>query len=82
MYANPADLVPRKGSKPWFLNLRIGSTQLKSYLKSKKREIIDNAVKDLAIVEKKVELRVSRDAEIDDGSGEEHSSYDSDAIEF
>ena len=76
MYANPADLQPKKGSKPWFLNLRIGATQLKSYLKAKKREIIDNRIKDLASVENKIEYRISRDAEVDDGTGEEHREWD------
>ena len=83
--AYPDDLVPRKGSKPWFLNLRIGSTQLKSYLKAKKRELIDNRIKDLATVEKKVELRITRDAEVDDGQGEEHTYWDGsddDEIQF
>jgi hypothetical protein len=70
--ANPEDLQP----KPWFLNLRIGSTQLKSYLKAKKREIIDNAIKDLSIKEKKVELRITRDASIDDGASREYHEYE------
>ena len=74
--ANPADLIPKKGSKPWFLNLKIGSTQLKQYLKAKKREIIDNRIKDLATVETKVENRITRDAEVDDGAGEEHREWD------
>jgi hypothetical protein len=76
--ANPADLVPKKGNKPWFLNLRIGSTQLKQYLKAKKREIIDNRIKDLATTETKFELRISRDAEVDDARGEEYREYDDD----
>jgi hypothetical protein len=80
--ANPADLIPKKGSKPWFLNLRIGSTQLKSYLKAKKREIIDNAIKDLATIESKIELRITRDAEVDDGTGEEYREFDGEEIEF
>jgi hypothetical protein len=74
--ANPADLIPKKGSNPWFLNLRIGSTQLKQYLKAKKREIIDNRIKDLALVETKIENRITRDAEVDDGAGEEHREWD------
>jgi hypothetical protein len=81
-HANPDDLVPRKGSKPWFTNLRIGSTQLKQYLKAKKREIIDNAIKDLATVETKVELRIARDASIDDGQGEESREFDGENFEF
>jgi hypothetical protein len=77
--ANPEDLQPKKAaSKPWFLNLRIGSTQLKSYLKAKKREIIDNRIKDLATRETKVELRITRDAEADTGDGEEYREYDED----
>jgi hypothetical protein len=57
--AYPEDLQPkRKDQRPWFLNLRIGSTQLKQYLKAKKREIIDNRIKDLATVETKVENRI------------------------
>ena len=79
---NPSDLVPKKGNKPWFFNLRIGSTQLKQYLKAAKREIIHNRVKDLATVEQKVELRITRDAEVDDGTGEEHREYDGEEIEF
>jgi hypothetical protein len=70
-------LNPKKaGSKPWFLNLRIGSTQLRSYLKAKKRELIDNRVKDLATRETKIELRVTRDASVDDGTGEEYREYE------
>lgn len=75
--ANPEDLAPKKAtSKPWFLNLRIGSTQLKSYLRAKKRELVDNAVKDLAIRQTVTELRVTRDASVDDGTGEEWREYD------
>jgi hypothetical protein len=81
--AYPEDLQPKKrDQKPWFCNLRIGSTQLKSYLKAKKRELIDNRVKDLAIVETKEELRITRDAEIDDGNGEEHHEWDGEDIQF
>ena len=80
--ANPADLVPKKGNKPWFLNLRIGSTQLKQYLKAAKREIIHNCVKDLATVETKVELRITRDASVDDGAGEEYREFDGEEIDF
>lgn len=74
--SNPGDLQGKRGSKPWFCNLRIGATQLKSYLKAKKREIIDNRIKDLASIESKIELRVERDAEVDLGDGEEHRSYE------
>lgn len=81
-HANPDDLVPRKGSKPWFSNLRIGSTQLKQYLKAGKREIIHNAIKDLATVETKVELRITRDAEVDDAMGEEYREFDGENFDF
>lgn len=81
-HANPDDLVPRKGNKPWFSNLRIGSTQLKQYLRAKKREIIDNAIKDLATVETKVELRIARDASVDDGQGEEYREFNGEDFEF
>lgn len=74
--SNPQDLIPRKGSKPWFLNLSIGATKLKSYLKTNKREIIHNAIKDLAITETKIQLKVTRDAEVDDGKGEEYKTWD------
>lgn len=77
----PEDMQAKRGSKPWMLNLRIGATELKKYLKTKKRELIDNAIKDLATVETKVELRVSRDAEVDDGKGEEHRSFGADSAE-
>jgi len=79
--ANPEDLQPKRGGKPWFLNLRIGSTQLKSYLKAKKREIIDNAIKDVALTENKVEYTITRDASVDDGTGEEHRTWDADGDE-
>jgi hypothetical protein len=75
---NPDDLIPRKGSRPWFLNLRIGSTQLKQYLKAGKRELIHNNIKDLAEVTVKPELRITRDAEVDDGTGEEYREYGDD----
>lgn len=73
---NPKDLIPRKGSKPWFNNLRLGATEMNRYLKTAKREIIHNAIKDLAITETKIEYRVTRDAEADDGAGSEHHSWD------
>jgi hypothetical protein len=80
---NPKDLIPRKGSKPWFNNLRIGSTELNRYLKTNKREIIHNAIKDLAITETAVKMKISRDAETDDGKGSEHWDAGSDEpIEF
>lgn len=72
---NPKDLIPRKGSKPWLTNLRIGATQMNQYLQAGKREIIHNAIKDLAIVETQVQMKVTRDAESDDGQGSEHKSW-------
>jgi hypothetical protein len=79
---NPDDLQSKKAtSKPWFLNLRIGATQLKSYLKAKKREVIDNAIKDLATKETVIQLSISRDAEVDDGKGEEYREFNEE-IEF
>lgn len=74
--SDPADLAPkRKGLEPWQLKLRIGSTELSSPLKAKSREVLHNAIKDVANVEGKVELRITRDAEVDDGTGEEHRDY-------
>jgi len=66
--ANPKDLIPRKGSQPWFCNLRIGWSQLKSYLKANKREIIHNRIKDLVTVKTAVEYGVTVDAEVSDGT--------------
>ena len=74
--ANPKDLVPRKGSQPWFNNLQIGATKLNSYLKTNKREILHNKIRDLATVEKVIQLGITRDAEVDDGAGSEHRSWD------
>jgi hypothetical protein len=82
---NPKDLIPRKGSKPWFDNLRIGSTELNRYLKTDKREILHNSIRDLAIIETKPKLKITRDAEVDDGTGSEHKSWDAsgnDEIEY
>ena len=73
---NPKDLIPRKGSKPWFNNLRIGATQMNSYLKAGKREIIHNRIKDLATIEQVVQMKITRDAETDDGMGSEHKTWD------
>lgn len=74
--ANPEDLKPKRATdKPWLLNLRIGSTKLKSYLKAKKRELIDNRIKDLAKVEESTPLKITRDASVDDGAGEEWKQY-------
>ena len=67
---NPADLVPRKGSKPWFCDLRIGWTQLHSYLKANKRELIHNRIRDLATITKAVRYSITKDAELDDGPAE------------
>jgi hypothetical protein len=76
-FDEPDDMVPtRRGGKPWLTNLRISSTELKRYLKASKRETIDNAIKDLAVVEPVTELRISRDAQVDDGQGEEHRDFD------
>ena len=83
--ANPKDLVPRKGSKPWFNNLQIGATKLNSYLKAGKREILHNNIRDLAIVEKVVQLGITRDASVDDGQGSEYRTWDAsgdDPIDF
>lgn len=74
--SDPADLAPkRKGLEPWQLKLRIGSTELSSPLKAKSREVLHNAIKDVANVEGNVELRITRDAEVDDGAGEEWKEY-------
>jgi hypothetical protein len=73
---NPKDLIPRKGSKPWFNNLRIGATELNRYLKTNKREIIHNNIRDLAITETTVQMKISRDASVDDGQGSEHKTWD------
>lgn len=79
---NPSDLVPkRRTEKPWFTQLRIGGTELSRYLKAKKREVVHNAIRDLATVTEKIELRLSRDAEIDDGLGEEHRQFDAESGE-
>lgn len=72
----PKDMVPRKGSRPWLCNLTIGATKLKSYLKTNKREIVHNAIRDLAVTETKIQLKVTRDSEVDDGTGEEHREWD------
>jgi hypothetical protein len=80
--ANPKDLVPRKGSKPWFNNLQIGATKLNSYLKTNKREILHNAIRNLAIVETVVSLGIRRDAEVDDGTGSEHRNWDASGDEL
>jgi hypothetical protein len=80
---NPADLVPRKGSKPWFCNLKIGWTKLHSYLKANKRELIHNRIRDLATITKAVRYSITRDAELDDGPAE--SGWDAagdDDLEF
>ena len=74
--ANPKDLVPRKGSKPWFNNLQIGATKLNSYLNANKREILHNSIRSLATVETVVQLGITRDAEVDDGTGSEYKTWD------
>ncbi len=79
-YSNPEDLIPkRKGSLPWFLNLRIGATKLKSYLKAKDRVLLHGAVTDLTKTEDVIELRIQRDAVVDDGTGEEYREYGGDS---
>jgi hypothetical protein len=84
---HPDDLVPRKGRNPWFCNLSIGATKLKSYLNNKdggpiqKRVVLHQHIKDLAIVEEKPELKITRDADVDDGQGEEYKSWDADGDE-
>jgi hypothetical protein len=71
------DLNPtRKGSMPWFMNLRIGATELNRYLTAKKREPVHSKVRDLGVVENNVQFKVSRDAEVDDGQGEEYRKFD------
>jgi hypothetical protein len=82
--ANPKDLIPRKGSQPWCCNLRIGWSQLKSYIKANKRELIHNRIKDLVTVKTTVEYGVTREAEVDDGL-EEKKPWDAsgpDELEF
>lgn len=85
---HPEDLVPRKGRNPWFCNLSIGATKLKSYLNNKdggpiqKRVVLHQHIKDLAIVEEKPELKITRDAEVDDGAGEEYREFDGENFEF
>ena len=82
--ANPKDLIPRKGSQPWFCNLRIGWSQLKSYLKPSKREIIHNRIKDLVTVKTTVEYGITKEPEVDDGV-EEKKPWDAsgpDEMEF
>ena len=82
--ANPKDLIPRKGSQPWCCNLRIGWSQLKSYIKANKREIIHNRIKDLVTVKTTVEYGITKEAEVDDGV-EEKKPWDAsgpDELEF
>ena len=82
--ANPKDLIPRKGSQPWCCNLRIGWSQLKSYIKANKREIIHNRIKDLVTVKTTVEYGITKEAEVDDGT-EDKKPWDAsgpDLIEF
>ena len=74
-YSNPEDLVAKRGGIPWQLKLRIGSTELNSPLKAKFREIVHNNIKDHAVVTPTTEVKVTRDAEVDDGQGEEHREF-------
>jgi PD-(D/E)XK nuclease superfamily len=72
----PEDCLPSKRSPvPWLAKLKIGATELNQYLKANKREIIHNAIKDLATVKNAVEFKVQRDAEVDDGKGEEYQAF-------
>lgn len=72
----PEDVLPTKRSPlPWPAKLKIGATELNSYLKANKREVIHNNIKDLATVKEAVEFRVQRDAEVDDGRGEEYTQF-------
>ncbi len=79
---NSSDLVPRRGSKPWFCNLKIGWSKLHSYLKSNKREIIHNRIRDLATIEKRIQYKITKDAEIDDGPVDESYSEEGEETEF
>lgn len=80
--SQPKDLIPRKGSKPWFCNLEIGATKLKNYLNNKdggavqKRVELHHTIKDLAQHGTKITYEVTRDASVDDGLGSEHKSWD------
>jgi len=68
MYAHPEDVLPTKRSPiPWPAKVRIGATELNSYIKRNKREIVHNNIRDHAKIETKIELRVTKDAEVDDG---------------
>jgi hypothetical protein len=67
------DVMPSKGKPSWLTKLRISSTQLKSKLKTKKRSHLDQRIEDLAETETRIEMRVSRDAQVDDGAGEEYT---------
>lgn len=66
------DVLPKKGKPSWLSKLRIGSTELKPKLKTKKRTHLHQRITDLAITEPDIQTRVSRDAEVDDGTGEEY----------
>lgn len=72
----PEDCLPTKRSPvPWLAKLRIGATELNSYLKANKREVVHNAIKDLATRENAVQFKVTRDAEVDDAKGEEYQQF-------
>jgi hypothetical protein len=76
MDTNPEDWMPNKRSpEPWLTKLKIGATELNRYLKAKKREIVHNAIKDVAVVKPTIDMKVTRDAEVDDGTGEEYSDF-------
>lgn len=72
----PEDCLPTKRSPvPWLAKLRIGATELNQYLKANKREVVHNNIKDLAERKNAVQFKVSRDAEVDEGTGEEYQTF-------
>lgn len=66
----PEDCLPSKRSPiPWLANLRVGSTELNKYLKAGKRADLHQWVVDnVQETKSTVELRVTKDPEVDDGS--------------
>ena len=67
-----------KGHPPHSLqaDFKLNDAEMNRYLKTAKREIIHNRIKDLAIVEQVVQMKVTRDASVDDGLGSEHRTWD------
>lgn len=70
---NPSDLIPaRRGSAPWPCKLKIGWTQLRSYLSNakgepvKKRALIHQRIMDLVKIEPTIKYGVTVDAELSD----------------